>query len=209
MAYLEVSHIRKKFGEHEVIHDFSYKFEVGKSYAICGPSGCGKTTLLNILGLLEKKDSGTIRVMSVTNPSIHSRITNQLLRNEISYLFQNYALIDNETVYKNLMLTLQYDKSNNKKQKIKEALQRCGLHDVMDQKVHCLSGGEQQRVALARLILKPSHIILADEPTGNLDQENRNEVIAILKAFTSQQKTVIIVTHDEYLALNCDGIIRL
>ena len=79
----------------------------------------------------------------------------------------------------------------------------------MDQKVHCLSGGEQQRVALARLILKPSHIILADEPTGNLDQENRNEVIAILKAFTSQQKTVIIVTHDEYLALNCDEIIRL
>lgn len=209
MAYLEVSHIRKKFGEHEVIHDFSYKFEVGKSYAICGPSGCGKTTLLNILGLLEKKDSGTIRVMSVTNPSIHSRITNQLLRNEISYLFQNYALIDNETVYKNLMLTLQYDKSNNKKQKIKEALQRCGLHDVMDQKVHCLSGGEQQRVALARLILKPSHIILADEPTGNLDQKNRDEVIAILKAFTSQQKTVIIVTHDEYLALNCDEIIRL
>lgn len=209
MAYLEVSHIRKKFGEHEVIHDFSYKFEVGKSYAICGPSGCGKTTLLNILGLLEKKDSGTICIMGVKNPSIHSRITNKLLRNEISYLFQNYALIDNETVYKNLMLTLQYDKSNNKKQKIKEALQRCGLHDVMDQKVHCLSGGEQQRVALARLILKPSHIILADEPTGNLDQKNRDEVIAILKAFTSQQKTVIIVTHDEYLALNCDEIIRL
>lgn len=128
---------------------------------------------------------------------------------EISYLFQNYALIENETVYKNLLIVLPHMKEKLCKELIENALKRCGLDDVINKKVYLLSGGEQQRIALARILLKPSSIVLADEPTGNLDSKNRDEVFRVLNGLTRDNKTIIIVTHDETLANQCDERIHL
>ena len=128
----------------------------------------------------------------------------------INYLFQNYALIDNETVEQNLLLALEYEKlsKNVKKEKINEALELVDLNEFNDKKIFTLSGGEQQRVALARVILKKGNIILADEPTGNLDVENTDKVMKILKKLKEDGKLIIIVTHSLSLANECDDVIR-
>ena len=126
-------------------------------------------------------------------------------------MFQNYALIETDTVEENLMLALEYEKltKNEKTKKINNSLELVGLKDFNKKEVFTLSGGEQQRVALARIILKRGNIVLADEPTGNLDRNNSNKVMEILKTLQKQGRTIIIVTHDESLASQCDDIIRL
>jgi len=144
------------------------------------------------------------------NISPRSYKARNLLRHHISFLFQNYALSDNDTVEYNLNMALTYNKSvKNKKQAIGEALEKVGLSGFEKQKVYTLSGGEQQRVAMARLLLKPTTIILADEPTGNLDISNRDAIFALLLEFSRNGKTVVIVTHDTDLARNCDVIVEL
>lgn len=183
----------------------------GEMVAITGRSGSGKTTLLNILGLLEKPDSGRIKLFDEKDQRIGPLRRNRLLRTKISYLFQNYALIDNETVEYNLEIPLMYSKVGKKeKRKMKmDVLKRMGLEIALKQKIHELSGGEQQRVAIARILLKPSEMILADEPTGSLDAENRNEIMRILKELNDEGKTIIIVTHDQYVTEKCSRVINL
>ena len=151
--------------------------------AITGPSGSGKTTLLNIIGMLENHDRGTVKLFGENRPRVHSRKAQRILRNRLSYLFQNFALIENATVDQNLDIPLIYSKKTRKeKQESKmAALQKVGLDISFKQKVHELSGGEQQRVAIARILLKPCELILADEPTGSLDDDNRNEIMEILR----------------------------
>ncbi len=179
--------------------------------AITGKSGSGKSTILNMLGLLEKPDSGIVQVYSEKNPPVGSGRANRLRRNAISYLFQNFALIDHATVDDNLEIPLIYAKLNRKeKQEMKQsALERVGLNISLKQNIHELSGGEQQRVAIARILLKPCELILADEPTGSLDADNRNEILAILQGLHQEGKTIIIVTHDDVVAEACSRIIRL
>ena len=135
---------------------------------------------------------------------------NEYIRNNINYLFQNYALIDTDTVYENLILALEYEKITKKEKlkRINETLELVGLKDFNNKKIFTLSGGEQQRVALARIMLKRGDIILADEPTGNLDKENSNKVMEILTRLKKDGKTIIIVTHDESIANQCDDVIR-
>lgn len=179
----ELVDICKTYNNHTVIDNINMTVSKGEMVAITGRSGSGKTTLLNILGLLEKPDSGRVKLFDEKDQRIGPLRRNRLLRTKISYLFQNYALIDNETVEYNLEIPLMYSKVGKKeKRKMKMAvLKRMGLEIALKQKIHELSGGEQQRVAIARILLKPSEIILADEPTGSLDAENRNEIMRILK----------------------------
>ena len=179
--------------------------------AIVGPSGCGKSTLLNILGLLDTDYSGEVLYDGQLLSKASEKKRDEYIRNNINYLFQNYALIETDTVEENLMLALEYEKltKNEKIQKINKSLELVGLKDFNKKSVFTLSGGEQQRVALARIILKRGNIVLADEPTGNLDRNNSNKVMEILKALQKQGRTIIIVTHDESLAAQCDDIIRL
>lgn len=205
---IKVENLEKSFDNKEIIKNFNYEFLDGKITAIVGKSGCGKTTLLNILGLLDTDYKGKVLYDGVLITNEIQR--NEFIRNNINYLFQNYALIDNETVEQNLLLALEYEKlsKNVKKEKINEALELVDLNEFNDKKIFTLSGGEQQRVALARVILKKGNIILADEPTGNLDVENTDKVMKILKKLKEDGKLIIIVTHSLSLANECDDVIR-
>lgn len=210
MLIAKLENINKAFGSKTILKDFSLEISKGRLYGIVGPSGSGKSTLLNIIGLLEKHDSGSLELFEQKHLKPNSHKALLMLRNKISYLFQNYALSDNDTVYYNLAIALKYSKAKNKKQEIAKALSLVGLEGFEKQKVFTLSGGEQQRVAMARVLLKPSELILADEPTGNLDNDNKNEIMKLFKLLVKEyNKTVIIVTHDQDIAKECDEIIQL
>lgn len=208
---IEIKKVSKTFGEKIVFTNLSYKINDGNMLAIVGKSGCGKSTLLNIIGLLDFDYTGEVLFDGKDVAMLKEKQVNQYIRNNINYLFQNYALIDNETVEYNLLLSLEYEKMPLKKKKemISEVLESVGLSSYNNKKVYTLSGGEQQRVALARIMLKKGNIILADEPTGNLDEVNARKVMKILKELNKQGKTIIMVTHNEQLAQECDEILRL
>jgi putative ABC transport system ATP-binding protein len=207
----ELINVTKQYGDHVVLDQISLTVNKGEMVAITGPSGSGKTTLLNIIGMLENQDEGTVKLFGEGRPRIHSRKAQWILRNRLSYLFQNFALIENATVDENLDIPLTYSKKTRKeKQELKKAaLQKVGLDISLKQKVHELSGGEQLRLAIARILLKPCELILADEPTGSLDDDNRNEIMEILKSLNKEGKTFIIVTHDPYISGACHRTIRL
>ena len=167
----------------------------------------GKTTILNMLGLLVKPDGGEIYVAGIKNPN--QKQTLQLHRHTFGFLFQNYALMENETVADNLKIALEFQKKVDHNSKMKEALEFVKLRGVMDKKIYQLSGGEQQRVALARLFIKEAKYILADEPTGNLDLKNRDIVFYLLKELNELGRTVIYVTHDLELANKAERQIQI
>jgi len=181
-----------------VLHNISFTAPAGKTTAFIGSTGSGKSTLLNIIGGIETFDSGEYNLFGKETPDYNSYAGIKLLRYDISYLFQNFALISSRTVRENIEIGLQYSKlkRQEKNNLISEALIKVGLEGYDKRKVFELSGGEQQRVALARIILKPSKLILADEPTGSLDLKNREIVMKILCDLNKMGKTIIIVTHD-------------
>lgn len=179
--------------------------------AITGRSGSGKTTLLNLIGLLERQSDGVIKLFGEENVFMNKRLVKRFLRYKISFLFQNFALIDDESIGNNLDIPLIHTKHSFKqKNELKlQALQEVGLDLSLKQKVYELSGGEQQRLAVSRLLLKPSELILADEPTGSLDEKNGNAILELLIQLNRQGKTVVIVTHDQEVAKVCNKVIEL
>lgn len=199
---ITLSNINKRFGEKVLFRDYSLHIEAGEFVAIKGESGAGKTTLLNIIGLLETPDSGSVTLCGARNPSFSSRAAVHLRRHKLSYLFQNYGLVDTDTVEANMKLATRFGKAKGKaeKERIADALAQVGLSGYERRKVYTLSGGEQQRVALAKIIAKSPDIILADEPTGSLDERNRSYVMDILKELNRQGKTIVVVTHDPYVS---------
>ena len=202
--------INKSFGAHVILHDFNVTIQDGDMLAITGRSGKGKSTLLNIIGLLEPYQSGGLIFNDIRNPKINSRQATLLRRKTIGYLFQNFALMENCTVEENLRWALTYQPVKNKQQAIAQALETVNLPaELMKQKVVELSGGEQQRVAIARLFLKPCDVVLADEPTGSLDPSNRDLVISLLHQLHDAGKTVVIVTHDMLVANSCPKRLEL
>ncbi len=188
---IEIKGISKAFEGKKLFDGFSLKIEDGEFVIITGKSGCGKTTLLNMIGAIENVDSGTILV---DNKNINERKNRlEYFRQGVGFLFQNYALIDNKTVKENLKIVKGKCKNNIS---IETALKRVGLEEKENVKVYKLSGGEQQRAAIARLMIKNCSIILADEPTGSLDWDNAQIVIDLLKQLQREGKTIIMVTHD-------------
>ena len=208
---IKLENVTKTIGEKVILENLSLKINQGDLVAIVGKSGSGKSTLLNLLGLIDGDYSGYYEIFGQKNVPVNSVKSQAIIREHISYLFQNFALIDNETVEYNLMLALKYVKlsKKDKVKKIEEILERVGLPSTLHQKVSELSGGEQQRIAVARAILKPSQLLLADEPTGSLDPENRDLVLNFLLDMNKEGKTVIIVTHDAYVAQQCHRVIEL
>ena len=208
---IEIKNLNKSFKENQVFINFNCQIKDGFMTAIIGKSGSGKSTLLNMIGLLDLDYQGEILYDNINIKNLKENKQTEFIRNNINYLFQNYALIDNETVEQNLLLTLAYEKISKKEKlnKINTVLTKVGLDNFNDKKIYTLSGGEQQRIALARTIIKKGNIILADEPTGNLDEENKNQVLNILKELKNLGKTIIIVTHDLSIANECDEIIKL
>ncbi|MDI5916779.1 ATP-binding cassette domain-containing protein [Streptococcus equi] len=198
---IEVLNVTKKFGSKKIFTDLNLTFEAGKSYALIGGSGSGKSTLLNIIGRLEKIDSGKVLA---DEQDIWKTKERTFFKTIIGYVFQNYSLIENKTVYDNLRLI------NKDKKIIADVLEKVGLsNDYLNQKIYELSGGQAQRVAIARMLMKPRKIILADEPTGALDSEIGKEIINLLLSETAENKYVIIATHDPAVYNKVDVIIDL
>lgn len=198
---IEIVNVTKKYGSKEIFTDLNLTFEAGKSYALIGGSGSGKSTLLNIIGRLEKIDSGKVLVDKQDIWKIKERT---YFKNTIGYVFQNYSLIENKTVYDNLKLL------NKDKKIISEILEKVGLStDYLKHKIYELSGGQAQRVAIARMLMKPRKIILADEPTGALDSEIGNEIINLLLSEAAKNNYVIIATHDPAVYSKVDVIIDI
>lgn len=198
---IELVNVTKTFGSKKIFTDLNLTFEAGKSYALIGGSGSGKSTLLNIIGRLEKIDSGKVLV---DEQDIWKTKERTFFKNIIGYVFQNYSLIENKTVYDNLRLITK-DKNI-----ISDVLEKVGLSsDYLNQKIYELSGGQAQRVAIARMLLKPRKVILADEPTGALDGEIGKEIINLLLSETAENKYVIIATHDPDVYRKVDFIIDM
>ena len=209
---LSITHLNKTYGSRSILENISFDIHHGQSLAITGPSGCGKSTLLNIIGLLESPSSGKLSIEGISYPSINSGKAAHIRRTLISYLFQSYALIQSNTALENVLLGMKYAQGT-KKEKLMRAqqlLERLSLGHVINDKVFTLSGGEQQRVALARCILKPGKLILADEPTGALDPLLSSVVLKeILQLQQEYGKSLIVVTHDQGVARSCDTQLSL
>ncbi|MEK4581873.1 putative bacteriocin export ABC transporter [Bacillus sp. FSL R12-0074] len=192
---IKLNNITKKHGDKYIFQDFNLDIYKNEFVGIIGKSGSGKSTLLNIMGLLDEPNQGEVVIQGNNNAFRNKKM---FFRNTLGYVFQNYALMDNETVGANLEVALKFQKKT-KQEKIdlmSEVLGQVGLSCSLKTKVYTLSGGEQQRLAIARILLKECDIILADEPTGSLDRENRDQVIELLKKLHGKGKTIIVVTHD-------------
>ena len=210
MGIIELIQVTKKYGDKIVLKDFNFEVKEGEFWSVVGSSGSGKTTLLNLIGLLDVPDNGEVRIKGKMNLKKDSREWRRLLREDISFLFQNYGLIEGETVEYNLKLVMRYKDILKKEEKdiMMKALYEVGLPNILDKYIYQLSGGEQQRIALAKCILKQSQIILADEPTGNLDSKTELEVISMLKSCVSEYgQTLVMITHDETIAQMADRMI--
>lgn len=206
---IKIEHLAKSFGERTVFQDINLQFAAGKVYALIGNSGCGKTTLLNILAKLEPYDKGSISYRGQELKQIKSH---HFFKNELGYLFQNFGLLENETVAANLELGLIGQKltKQEKKQREEEVLEKVGLNYLtLDQKIYELSGGEAQRVALAKVILKDPPLILADELTAALDPETSQEIMNLLLSLKKPDRLMIIATHNPVIWEKADEVIRL
>ena len=199
---IQLKNVIKRFGDKTIINDLSLDIKKGEMIGLIGPSGCGKSTLLNIIGTLDKKYEGKV-IIDGQVVTKNNRQSLRIRKNKLGYLFQNYALLDNATVEDNLKIV-----SNNKRAMIK-VLSELGIKDKFKEKIYTLSGGEQQRVAIARLILKDPGIILADEPTGSLDKDNEIIVFEILKKLKEEGKTIIVVTHEDEILHYFDRTVKI
>lgn len=205
MKIIKLENIIKKYNDETLIFDNAcIDFEKGEITMITGKSGQGKTTILNIICGIDQKFEGDIYVendMGITKN----------LRNKFNFILQNYGLVENETVFYNLNMVLEYEKLSKKEKKklIEKALQEVGLEKKVKQKVYSLSGGEKQRVAIAGCLIKENEIILADEPTGNLDAENTDIIMNLLMKFREEGKTIIMVTHNIELLKYADKVYEL
>ncbi len=208
---IELKNVSKSFGSKKIFTEVDLTISKNQITALVGQSGSGKTTLLNLIGLMDVDYQGEINVLGMNIKTLRGRKRFSFIRNNISYLFQDYALIESETVEYNLSLALEYCKMSkiDKKKCIQEALEKIGLPGIEKSYIYSLSGGEQQRVALARAMIKPGDILLTDEPTGNLDEETADYIFKLLETLRDNGKTIIIVTHDKSLASRCDQIVYL
>ena len=204
MSILSLQNINFSYGRIPVLQNISYEFEKGKMYCIVGKSGAGKTTLLSLLSGLASPSSGEI----VYDDKNVAKIDKYTFRSKyIGVVFQSFNLITKYTALENVILSMDVAgyKTKNKKQRATELLNSVGLdEDEANRRVLKLSGGQQQRVAIARALSYNPDIILADEPTGNLDTETQNEIMGIFRELANQGKCVILVSHSPDVAAMCD-----
>lgn len=197
--------------KYEVLKNINLSFPNNSLISILGPSGCGKTTLLNLIGGLDKPSSGEILVNGVSTNNYHSRDWDNYRNNYIGFVFQNFNLLENRTVYNNIELTLRLSrvKRKERKEKIFEALKQVGLESFANKKVKFLSGGEKQRVVIARAIVNNPEVVLADEPTGSLDSNTSIEIMEILKEISKTRLVVMVSHNNDLVDKYSDSVIRL
>lgn len=209
---IELKNISKQYREETtILKGVDLCIEDGDYIALMGPSGAGKTTLMNIMGCLDRATQGEY-FLDGNEISDYPEKEKARLRNEkFGFVVQDFVLINEMTVYENVRLPLRYRKKRLKKERehIESILKSLEIEDKKEIRVCDLSGGQQQRVAIARAIVNSPEIILADEPTGALDQETGREVMEIFSKLNQQGKTIIIVTHDPNIAAKCNRIIKI
>ncbi len=212
---ITIENLEKFYRTEEVqtvaLNKLSFKIKEGEFVAIMGPSGCGKSTLLNILGLLDDADGGSFMFNDTEVSGFNERKRANLRKHNIGFVFQSFNLIDELTVFENVELPLIYTgvKSAERKTRVNEVLEKMGIMHRRNHYPQQLSGGQQQRVAVARAVVNNPKLILADEPTGNLDSSNGNEVMDLLTELNEAGTTIIMVTHSEHDAKYSHRIIRM
>lgn len=200
---VKIDHLVKAFRTEEVetraLNDVSFEVAQGEFVAIMGPSGCGKSTLLNILGLLDNPTSGSYLLSGKEVGALKEKDRTMVRKGSIGFVFQSFNLIDELTVYENVELPLLYlgMKASERKQKVTGILQRMDISHRAGHFPQQLSGGQQQRVAIARAVVSNPKMILADEPTGNLDSKNGLEVMNLLTELNKEGTTIMMVTHSK------------
>ncbi|GAB6562015.1 ABC transporter ATP-binding protein [Bacillus mobilis] len=209
---IQLANVAKGYGKSNfsALKDINLTIEKGEMIAIMGPSGSGKSTLLNIIGLIDSPSTGKYFLDGMDTSTLKANY--HKYRNKgVGFVFQNFSLLDDYTIIENVMLPLIYRKISHKKriQISTEMLEMVGIERHINKYPYELSGGEQQRTAIARALAQDTKIILADEPTGALDQENGEKIMSILKEINNQGKTVLVVTHDQKVAAYCQRTIRL
>ncbi len=212
---IKATNLRKKYTTDEVettaLNDVTLEINEGEFCAIMGPSGCGKSTLLNIMGLLDSPDGGTYEFMGQEISGFNERQRAQLRKGNIGFIFQSFNLIDELTVFENVELPLLYlgISSKERTEKVEAALERMNIMHRRNHFPQQLSGGQQQRVAIARATVADAKLILADEPTGNLDSDHGNEVMKLLSELNEKGTTIVMVTHSPHDADFARRVIHL
>lgn len=208
---IKLTNLTKEYNKpHKVILDeVSLTINDNEFVAIMGKSGAGKSTLLNILGCIDYASSGEYQYNDTTVSNLSKKETHLFRKEHFSYVFQNFELIPQYTVYENVELPLLARNISGKKEKILKALDDVGILEHKRKKINKLSGGEQQRCAIARAVVAETDVILADEPTGSLDEQTSSEIMALLKELHKKGKTIIIVTHDKDIANQCERCITI
>ena len=203
-------HFRTEDVETIALDNVSFEVKDGEFVAIMGPSGCGKSTLLNILGLLDNPTSGTYLLGGRDVSQLRERDRTNVRKGEIGFVFQSFNLIDELTVAENIELPLTYlnMKAGERKERVQQIMKRMAISHRAHHFPHQLSGGQQQRVAIARAVVFGPKLILADEPTGNLDSKNGAEVMQLLTELNQEGTTIVMVTHNEHDALMAQRTIR-
>jgi putative ABC transport system ATP-binding protein len=207
------SYERPGEGVLKVLKEIDFKVEKGEFVAIVGPSGSGKSTLMNILGLLDTPDSGDYELLGSEVSSLSARELARTRNSTIGFVFQQFHLLPRTTAAENVELPLVYSDSNKSgggtRKKAIDALCRVGLEDRLTHYPGELSGGQQQRVAIARALVNDPDVILADEPTGNLDQESGSQVMELFRDLNDSGSTILFITHDPKLASQASRVVRI
>lgn len=214
MEIVRVEHLSKVYGKGDTavraLDDVSFSIEQGQFVAIVGPSGSGKSTLLHILGGVDTPTSGKVQIGDTDISKLDETALAIFRRRQIGLIYQFYNLIPILTVEENMTLPLLLDGKKPDRQILHTLVSTLGLSERLHHLPNQLSGGQQQRVSIGRALLNNPALMLADEPTGNLDSENSKEIIALLRRFNREFKqTVVIITHDERIALSADRVISV
>lgn len=197
--------------ESTALNQVSFEIEKGEFVSVMGPSGCGKSTLLNILGMLDKPESGSYKFLDKEVSGLNEKGRSSVRKQNIGFIFQNFNLIDELTVFENIELPLIYNKvsTSERKARVNDLIEKIGISHRSSHFPQQLSGGQQQRVAVARALITKPPLILADEPTGNLDSSHGNEVMELLCELNEAGTTIVMVTHSAHDASYSQRIINL
>ena len=212
---IKVTNLSKVFRTEEIetvaLNGVSFEIKEGEFVAIMGPSGCGKSTLMNVLGLLDSPTSGSYELLGSEVSGLKEKERTNFRKGQIGFVFQSFNLIDELNVYDNIELPLRYlnISANERRQRVTDIMKRMGISHRAKHYPQQLSGGQQQRVAIARALVANPKLILADEPTGNLDSKNGREVMTLLTELNAEGTTIIMVTHSPKDAAVAQRIINL
>lgn len=208
MYKLEMKNVSRTFGNVHALKDFNLAVKAGEWVSIMGPSGSGKSTLLNIIGCMDKSSTGDVLIDGVNTSTLKPKELTEIRRDKVGLVFQQFHLIPHLTALENVMMAQYYHSMPDEKEAL-EALERVGLKERAHHLPSQLSGGEQQRVCIARALINYPALILADEPTGNLDEDNEQIVTEIFRELHREGHTIIMVTHDPEVGELAERCVRL